>query len=1099
MGTAEVICGRAGSLWPTVLQGVTESRKNGKTCILLVPEQYTLQAEKDLITDLKLKGLMDIDVLSPQRLQSRVREYAGETGKRPLNERGRGLAMSRALLEEEPRLQFYGSTARLRGTAGELCVTLSELQEAGITPEMLNEIGEKSGKSGEKAKMTDLARLWETYDRIIAPGFEDENGRQQELLKRLETSNVLAGKNIWVYGFDTIRNQMCDLLVRAAGCAEKMTVLLVSDDASAPDGRMFAAQRKSLQQLTKQMQEAGIGFHCSRISTQDNGRAPELAFLEKHLFADVHDETWTQMTDAISLYGAANPSAEAGEAIRTLLDWHGKGIPWGAMAVTLPSNGEAADTLRAALGVSGIPYYTEQKQSAAGHGLCRMLAGALRSVTGNYQQEDVLTFLKSGFTVLQEDEVFLLEYYALSHGINRKKWTLPFTRGDDAEAAEAARQKLIGPLEELKNGLKEAKAATASVEAIVRFLDTEDAYHRLQEREKELLGRNMTAEAAVNRQVWKQIMELLDQLWTLLGEHHTSGKDITMMIAGGLERSEVSGLPPEADCVTVGEAGHMLPGRIDALLCMGMQDNIMNVSENGVLSETERQSLEEHSGRNVGMSTDLKVSLRRSDYYRAFALPSKYLKLSWSLANETGEILLPAPVIDDLRKLFPECRTGGSAVGSQLDEIPYSRTAAMEGLPVRLQELRKGDTDDLPSAWKDALRCLWEDATAREKLMRVLQTVQPDEEPESIDPVRALKLFLTDAVSITRLETYAQCPYKHFMQYGLEPAEQETFEFGHDDRGNFWHEALDRYMKAGGPEKEQEEAGILLERILDELTEEWTDGPLKEDAYGEWQGKDTLQQIRGAARMLNLFAANSDFRTVATEQKFGDGGTLPPVILKPEGTGEVVLHGTIDRIDMHDGWIRIIDNKSNKKSLVPAQMIEGEQLQLMLYLKAALDGMPGAKAAGAMYFPMIDPNVSVPEDIPENALAAKARELKYSGVAVNDPDVLKAMDRGEEMLSIGKVLTAKGAINKKFGWIISPGTLNGLMDAAVRKAEDLCVNMRAGDIRIAPLGKETELPCRYCPYSPICGNAAGRRREPREKITFEEVASTEKISYNEPR
>ena len=1099
MGTAEVIYGRAGSLWDSVLRGVTESRAAGRQCILLVPEQYTLQAEKDLITDLKLKGLMDIDVLSPQRLQSRVREYAGGTGKRPLNERGRGLAMSRALLEEEEKLEYYGSAARLRGTAREFCITLSELQEAGITRDTLDGIREKNGKPGEKAKLGDLIRLWDTYDRIVTPGFEDEYARQQELLRRLENSGVFRGKDIWAYGFDTVRNSMCDLLVRAAAIAERLSVLLVSDSDTAPDGRLFAAQRKSIRRLTEQLKESGIAYRVLRCPDRDDLRVPELTFLEKNLFADVHRNIWQDSTEAISLYSAATPSAEAGEAVRTLLEWHDRGIPWGRMAITLPSMGETADALKAALSISGIPCYTERKQPAAGHGLFRMLSGALKSVTGSYQQEDVMMFLRSGFTLLSEEEAFLLENYALAHGINRKKWTLPFTRGDNAAEAETVRQKLIGPLEELRNGLREAKAATQSVEAVVRFLETEGAYDRLRERETELLKRNMTAEAAINRQVWKQLTELLDQLWTLLGERRAAMRDLAVMIAGGLEQAEVSALPPEADCVTVGEAGHMLPGRTEALLCMGMQDNIMNVSESGVLTETERKMLEEHSGRGVGMSTDLKVSLRRSDYYRTFALPSRYLKLSWSLGNETGDPLLPAHITEDVKKLFPNCRTGGSTVGDGSDEIPYSPAAAMEGLPVRLLGIRNGEAEDLNTEWKRALKCLWEDPDYREKLLRVLKTLQPEEIPETIDPDKALRLFLTRSVSISRLETYAQCPYRHFMRYGLEPSEREVFEFGRNERGSFWHEALDRYLKAGGPDRDEKAAEELLDGILNELTEEWKDGPLREDAYGEWEGRDTIRQLRGAARILNLFTGNSEFRTVATEQKFGGEDGLPPVILKPAGSGQVALRGTVDRIDMYNGWVRIIDNKSSKKTLDPARMEQGDQLQLMLYLKAVLDGMPGTKPAGAMYFPIPEPNVTSPTDDPEKAAAEHMKKGRFNGVAVNDPDVLRAMDRSREMHSLGKVLNTDGSISKNSKWVISQETMTGLMDAAVRKAEELCVNMRSGDVRVAPLGKENELPCRFCEYRAVCGTADSRRRDLREKITFEEVASTEKISYNEHR
>ena len=70
------------------------------------------------------------------------------------------------------------------------------------------------------------------------------------------------------------------------------------------------------------------------------------------------------------------------------------------------------------------------------------------------------------------------------------------------------------------------------------------------------------------------------------------------------------------------------------------------------------------------------------------------------------------------------------------------------------------------------------------------------------------------------------------------------------------------------------------------------------------------------------------------------------------------LQGVIDRIDTYENgegiWLRVVDNKSSVKKPDPAKMADGEQLQLMIYLKAVLRAYPGTRPAGAMFFPVTD-------------------------------------------------------------------------------------------------------------------------------------------------
>ena len=90
MASVRILGARAGQILPQIVPEIGRFHAQGGRVILLVPEQYTLQAERELVDRLHLPGLMDMDVLSPRRLTNLVREKGGHDGLSPLDDRGRG-------------------------------------------------------------------------------------------------------------------------------------------------------------------------------------------------------------------------------------------------------------------------------------------------------------------------------------------------------------------------------------------------------------------------------------------------------------------------------------------------------------------------------------------------------------------------------------------------------------------------------------------------------------------------------------------------------------------------------------------------------------------------------------------------------------------------------------------------------------------------------------------------------------------------------------------------------------------------------------------------------------------------------------------------
>lgn len=1077
MQTVRIIGGRAGQLLPRIIEEIGLCHQSGSRVILLVPEQYTLQAEQELMEQLHLPGLMDLDVLSPRRLTRLVWEKGGRDPLAPLDDRGRSMAISQALSMVADHLTYYRRVASLPGLPDKIASLMNDFQRAGFTAQELADHAQTLHSHATRAKEADLAMIWAAYEAIIADRFADETAQQEELLRRLPQSGVMDGACLWVYGFDVLPQPMCRMLALTATLAQSVTVALTMDAKEAPDGRIFLTQRHSAQELIHCLEAASVGWELRYLPHRDlPEKDPALRHLEQYLFTR-QEHPYEGDISALQLHAAAHPFAEAAHAAKVLHAWHKAGIPFSRMAVALADPAGLEGVMAATMKAAGIPHYLARKDSAARHGLCRMLIATLKAVCGGFSQQDMLDAAKSGFSPLEDEEALHLENYALENGINRNKWLLPFTRGAQAESMEPLRLRLTAPMETLRQKLRDAKTAMQSVTALVELLEDLHAYDRLLKREEALLRRNMTAEAAQNRQVWQTVMNLLDQLYALLGERRAPMKDLARFVESGLTSAVISALPPQRDAVMIGEAGHLMTGQIDALLVMGMQDGVMASAMDSLLSEQERAALSEAMHCPVGLTRQEQSALRQADFYRTLALPLKKMTITFSQGGQDGAALRPASLIHDLKALFPALRMTGGVTADETEEEPLSPAMALDGLALRLRDMADGKTDAMEQPWQDALTWLWHNDTWHSRIRQVVDSLSASAGPELLSQEKTRRLFTQDTVSISRLEEFAACPYRHFVDYGLKPVPRRPFTFEADERGSFYHAALQGYATLASampnwPQVDEDEVERMMDRVLEPLTSAWEGGPLREDAMGRQLGESYVRSVRRAAWLFTKHLQNSRFTTWGAEVSFGTEGGLPPVILTLQDGKRIALRGKIDRIDRFEGdtglYLRVVDYKSSQRSLDPVRMWYGLQLQLLLYLQAAMKVQDGALPAGAFYFTVKDPMVSSPEDIKAEAEKLIAKSLKLKGVVLAETEVVDAMDVEEKNYSLDKVFNKDGSVAKTAA-ALELKDMQALLRHAQQTAADLADRIRQGHMEVSPAQIDNWSACDYCEYQAVCG------------------------------
>ena len=219
---------------------------------------------------------------------------------------------------------------------------------------------------------------------------------------------------------------------------------------------------------------------------------------------------------------------------------------------------------------------------------------------------------------------------------------------------------------------------------------------------------------------------------------------------------------------------------------------------------------------------------------------------------------------------------------------------------------------------------------------------------------------------------------------------------------------------------------------------------------------------------------------------FGDQGDLPAVVIT-QPDSELRITGKVDRVDgwVKDGrlYLRVVDYKTGRKDFSLADVRQGLDLQMLLYLfTIAREGSEHfgheIEPSGVLYMPARDPVLAAERNITPLELAAmREKTLRRSGLLLSDPQVLEAMEH--EALKTPHYLPVRvgknGDISGSIASAARLGSLNRYMDKLLVK---LFQELRAGNIDADPCcHSEEDSVCRYCPWASACHFEDGRGRD----------------------
>ncbi|URN94330.1 MAG: helicase-exonuclease AddAB subunit AddB [Candidatus Pristimantibacillus lignocellulolyticus] len=1131
------ILGRAGSgKTHYCLEQIRNELKSdplGSPLILLTPEQASFQMEYELIDQGEPQGMLRAQALSFRRLAFRVMQETGGTALVPITETGKHMLLYKLVNRYASELQLFKNSEDQAGFIERLVNMITEWKRYGVSAEQVQQLiqTDKSEYSQLlQKKLHDMGLLYRYMEQELHHKYVDSEDYLSYMVQGLPHASSLKGCRVWVDGFHGLTPTEYEALGALMANSAHMTIALTLDrefgiDEPIDELNLFHQTAETYQRIAQLAEQYGIEIEESIILQSSGvsrfGNVEALAFLEKNYGKrKVYEPSNTQWSQdsAIQLAASANRRAEIEEIARQLLiQVHEHGYRWRDMAVLVRNLDGYSDYIELVFRRYQIPFFMDQKQKTLYHPFVEFISSALESIVHGWQYDAMFRCIKTEMLFPQDETIprewfDILENYVLASGINGWKWNdtnywkalATISLDEEEETAYhisdkaqreldislAARGSIMPPLEQLSDKLTKASNVRQMCQALYELLDDAQVAQRLERWSDEEQARGNLMMARTHRQLWGNVMGLLDELVELAGDEQVSTELFAGMIQAGLDSLQLASIPPSMDQVVIGTMERTRLSNVKACYIIGASDGVlpMRLQEDGLLSEADREQLVT-DGLAMAPSSRRKLLDERFLIYQILTRASSKLWISYPLADEEGKSILPSEIIRQIRSQFPMINVQHIAIEPHLRMSEQEQRnflahpdAAMTYLIVMLREWKQGKK--LPSLWWDLYNWYAIRPEYAHKLTALLRSLQFNniEMPLQIETARGL-YGSQMRMSVSRVERFVSCPFQHFSIYGLRLKERKQYRLEAPDMGQLFHAALGKLANQLGSswgrmshDKVKQEVSLIVDQLVPRLQSQIL---LSSERF-RYIARKLKEIVMQAAIMLGEHAGRAEFNPVGTEVDFGPNGNMPALQVQLDNGNMLEIVGRIDRIDAAESdqglLLRVLDYKSSSKALKLDEVIHGLSLQMLTYLDVLMTHGEGwlkqkVSPAGVLYFHVHNPLLQVKNRISsEEADDLMLKRYKMKGLLTADTTVVRMMD---SELETGYSQILPVAVKKDDSFyssasVVSHDQWDMLRGFVKTKIKNIGQEIQEGVVSVEPYQLADRTPCQFCDYKPVC-------------------------------
>lgn len=1126
----------------------------------LVPEQFTMQTQKEIVMLHPNHGVMNIDIVSFERLAYRIFEELAIENLSVLDDMGKSMVLRRVSSGVRDKLGIFGCHLDKAGFISEIKSMLSEFFQYGITDEKLEILISEAKSPLLRRKLLDMQILYRAFKDYTDKKVIVKEEILSLLCRVLPQSQLIKNSVVTLdgyTGFTPIQYELLELLLKFA---RKVIVTVSMDPEDNPyrestKQNLFYMSRHTVCSLIDLASSVGCSLDEDILLKERPlwrfKNSPELGFIEHELFryrgktyhdadknagmdeipcenvlnktnnkANKNNKTEKNIKNSLRMIEAATPQAEisflCGEIRRIVAS---EEMRYRDIAIITGDLETYSREILRQFEKNEIPCFIDYKKNIMSNPMVELIRAALEVMQSGFSYESVFRYLKTGL-VLSDDKsssdlLFRAENYVIALGIRGfKRWNTTWDqvyRGAELinlDELNKFRETVIAPFLPLREIFSNRKSSVKDrTEALVHFLEALKLEQKLSVMTDKFETMGDMSLSKEYSQVYGLVMDLFDRIVALLGDEIMGQREYLEILDAGFAEIKVGLIPAVVDRVVVGDITRTRLSKVKVLFFVGVNDGIVpSISgRGGILSEAERRTLHEM---NVELAPTAREEsfLQRFYLYLALTKPSDYLYLSCAASSADGKAMRPSSLIIQLLKMFPDKRLERP---EEEKEALWSPELGMSWVLKNLQDEKNIQNDQFISLY----RYFMNKDSYSDKLKIFTDAAFYTYQDNGIGKAAARALYSPILRgSVTRMELYAACAYAHFLSYGLELSERQMYEIAPADIGNLFHAAIDTYFTRMKEENRSftnisdEDRKNLVSECVKTVTEEYGNSILESSHRNMYLERKVLRITDRTIWALTEQLKKGDFEPTGFEVSFSPIDNLRAMRIKLSEDEEISLRGRIDRIDLcEDGdklYLKIIDYKTGKTKFDLTDIYYGLQLQLVVYMDAALEKVgrehpdKTVVPAGLFYYHIEDPMVDRKNaESEEETNADILKTLRMNGLVNGDKEALSHLDRrlGEENTvdsDVVPVAMKNDAIVERRSQTAGEERFYILGNHVNRKLSHMGREILDGNIAVAPYKNGKKTACDYCPYHSVCGfdmKTDGYQFRKFDKISPEEI------------
>ncbi|WP_225047197.1 PD-(D/E)XK nuclease family protein [Lacticaseibacillus kribbianus] len=1101
-----------------IIDAMAATRKHDKDARIfyLVPNHVKFEAEVGLLQGLRGEAAVEtfaefaVQTFSPSRLAWYFLKNDPVYQQPRLDGPSNTMLVARLLAEHQDELRVYPGEANKPGFIAQLAKQLAELTQGRVSADDLRQVVQDlPATSRQGRKFADLAVLLDAYTAAIGP-YVTNASLVTALASKLAGLD-LAHTYFYLEHFNELSATERNLVVTLMQHAKEVTVALVLDRGvtavPAPPCLFLPAARLYVA-LVAAAKDAHIQVHVDRQAPK-RALSAGMAAVADFWVADTHLDPLPKPKDVtapagVTLAVASSPYVELRQVAIRINQLVHQGARYQDFLVMARHLDPYKDLIAPVFNSLGVPVFVDVEHPMQDHPLMALIDSLFAVWQHHFQYQDVMRLLRTELLLPEGTKVAafraaldVCDNHLLRTGIAGSLWLQKapwqyFQRYSDSDRTDndpekSAQINLIKDLiaarvAPLFAQLDQSESGREAAATLYTWLVESGVQKQLEAWRAAAIAAGDIAASTAGEQAWATFVSLLDDYVTILGDTAFDRDQFIALMTAGIAGATFTQIPATLDQVVVSETALARQAKFAHVFVIGATSGVMpdTPTDAGVLTAADRSVLQERLPDGAYLPQTGADTTLGDPFVNYLGMMAGATTLTVSYPTYAEDQNQASPYLTAMRERLGLTLELWSTVTPQTPPRLVAGTArSLLSDFITVARLSRDQNRPVATAWQGVYAALRKDPKLAGLTARLAASIDYKNAVGKLDPSLARKLYGENLkLSVSRLESFYKNPYEYFLAYGLRLNTRPEFELTPADLGTLYHDVAATLVAQWPLEQLQAQTAESLQAaVAARLAEDVATMP----QYQILLSSHAMQAVQGriAAMLAAVLAAVSGqlshaaFRPRATELAFGaldnHEGSLPPLILPVAGGGSISVRGKIDRLDrvQVDGqdYFLVVDYKSSSHDFDPQKAYYGVSLQLLTYIDAYATGTTSpALAAGGVYMMFKRPRLKYAAR--QNPEQATAKEHRMSGLLVvpEEPEaavkLAVALDsdlaHGGKSTAVPIGVTAKGAIDRSFKKLLTPGDLAAFVAHNRRMIQEAAAKILTGAIDLAPIQFDQE-------------------------------------------